>query len=60
MKNHYTIDFDAVWKEQGLIASRAYGGFFFTHPDKSGVLYFDSETGEVRQVSAEEEEALTI
>jgi len=57
---HYTLDFDLLWEEHGLIATRAYGGFFFMSIEDPKVTYFDSETGEARQVSAEEAEALTI
>ena len=57
---HYTLDFDLLWKKHGLIAVRAYGGFFFMSLESPQVTYFDSETGEARTVSADEEEALTI
>jgi len=60
MRAFYTFNIEQVWEEQGLICYPAWAGLLLVHPDKDGVLYFSYETGEVRQVSEAEEEALTL
>jgi len=55
----YTLDIDVLTK-QGFICTPAYAGLFVLPIESHETFYFSHETGEVRQVSSEETEALTI
>lgn len=55
----YSLDIDALTK-QGFICTPAYDGLFVLPIESHEAFYFSYETGEVRLVSGEEQEALTI
>lgn len=56
---HYTLDLD-VLAEKEFISTPAYGVLFVLPIESHEVYYFSKETGEMRLVSTEEAEALTI
>jgi len=55
----YTLDFDAL-AEKGFICTPAYDGLFVLPKESHEVYYFSKEKGELRLVSSEEAEALTL
>lgn len=57
--SYHRLDLDALTKK-GFICTPAYGGLFVMPIESHETFFFSHETGEVRLVSSEETEALTL